>query len=150
MFLNSREQIGLLLNQPRSRPRDQMEHLLTSALANVGFEQRPQGRLTGMSFKRSNLAFKIVTNFDDRSGRRHRDRWAVGQGEARCAVVELLGSVRSYFAADLVGKAVAASSPVKRQRGENRSHGMVGMPGNGAVRTKGDHHVRPEPANVKS
>jgi hypothetical protein len=61
-----------------------MEHLPTSALANVGFEQRPQRRLAGVSLERGNLGLKIISDFYDRSGWRQRNRLAVGQGEAGC------------------------------------------------------------------
>ena len=96
-----------------------MEHLLASALADVGFELRPQWRLAGVGFEGGDFSFEVIANFDDRGCWRERDRLAVGQGEVRSAVVKLLGSVRSYGSCNLVGIAVVSSRPVKCQRGEN-------------------------------
>ena len=119
MLFNASEQIGFLLNQAGSHPGGEMEHLLASALTNVGFEERPQWRLAGMSLERSDFGLQIIANFDDRSGGRQRDRLAIRQGEVYRSVVKLLAPVRADFACYLVAEPVIPSRPVKRQRSEN-------------------------------
>src|SRR5579872_798704 len=94
MFLNSCEQICLLLDQSRSHPGHQMKHFLPTAPTHVGFEQRPQWRLARVSLERGDFSLQVIANFEDRGSGRQCDRLAIGQGKVYGSIVELLASVR--------------------------------------------------------
>lgn len=119
VFLNSREQICLLFNQSGSEPGYQMKHFLPSPPAYVRFEERPQRRLTSVSFEGGDFSLQIIPDLDDRGCWRQGDWLAIGHGKVCGTVVELLGLVRDDFACELVGIPIVPSRPVDCQRGEH-------------------------------
>src|ERR1700690_1652470 len=102
-----------------------------------------------MGFEGGDFGFQIVVNFDDGGMRCKRGGRAIGQRESGGGVVQLLRWVRGQAVVKLIGVAIGAASPMKSERRENPSHGMVRMAGQSTFGSKRQHYIWAKAADVQ-
>ena len=149
LLFNSFEEIGFCRSRAGHDAGSKMKELRISELCDVCVEGRKHRRLSSVRMKCGDLRFQVSPNFDARGERWQGDRLAVWQRSGRGRIVKLVYAVGKQTGAQLIGKTVVASCPVKGQSCEDRRHRMVGVAGNHALRPHGEHDLRAKFTDVQ-
>src|SRR6267142_1454228 len=120
-----------------------MKYFLIAPPSDCLFEEPEQRRLRRVAAEGRDLGVDaFLAEFENGGSGGLRYRLAVGHGEQRGGVIQLLRNVRLQSRFQLVGESVGASRPVKGHGGKDGNHGVVGMGGDRALAAKSHYHLR--------
>lgn len=125
-----------------------MKQFMITAAADRFFPVLGERQLRGVGLEGGNLSLHEAPDIDGRGARRQGDGRAAWDGKVRGTVIQLLSAMRRDAIRKLMGEAVIASGPMEGERGKDRDHGMIGVSGDGTLRTHGDEDVGAEFTDV--